>query len=55
MHASVSLCACMHLCICLRASVHMCSAGPEVHVAVLDWYDPEADPAAGYWQMGSGW
>ena len=36
----------MSLCMCLRASVHMCSAGPEV--AVLDWYDSEADPAAGY-------
>ena len=37
---------------CLRASVHMCSAGPEV--AVLDCYGPEADPAVGYWQRGRG-
>ena len=37
MHVSVSLCACMHMCMCLHVSVHnnMCSAGPEV--AVLDW------------------
>ena len=48
MHASVSLCVCMHMCMCLHVSVHniMCVVqGPEV--AVLDWYGPEADPV--YW------
>ena len=32
------------------ASVHACSAGPEV--AVLDWYGPEADTV--YWQRERG-
>ena len=47
MHASVSLCACMHMCMCLHVSVHniKCSTGPEVDI--LDWYGPEADPV--YW------
>ena len=44
---SVSVCACMHMCMCLHVS-NMCSAGPEG--AVLDCYGPEADPV--YWQRG---
>ena len=51
----VSVCACMYAfvtCVCMHLYIIiiMCSAHPEV-AAVLDWYGPEADPAA-YWQRG---
>ena len=46
MHASVSVCACMQMCIYLHISVHnnYYAVQGQRYIAVLDWYSPEADP-----------
>ena len=49
-HPSLSLCMCVDAFVHVSACIFIVHAGPEA--AVLDCYDPEADP--GYWQGSKG-